>query len=54
MYTEDEAKGKWCPYARCPDDNTCVGSDCMMWRWVKAGSEVWLGEVGYCGLGGKP
>lgn len=35
--TEDEAKTKWCPYARRPSktnwsDRTCIASACMVWR----------------------
>ena len=46
--TEQEARQKWCPFARVVDDlsgagaaarlqnNTvkCVASDCMAWRWA--------------------
>jgi hypothetical protein len=34
--TEDEARKKWCPMVRqaSPEDwNSCIASDCMMWRW---------------------
>ena len=46
--TEEEAKTKWCPFARIPDGEPvvavnrpepygdvpkCLGSFCMMWRW---------------------
>jgi hypothetical protein len=41
-HSEAEAREKWCPYANQPgygDRNVpasqcCVGSNCMMWRWV--------------------
>jgi len=32
MYTEEEAKKKWC---YLPEMNKCVASDCMAWRWIK-------------------
>lgn len=83
MHTEDEAKKKWCPMARCGGNvgcnrgggdfasgPYCIGSDCMMWRWLN--QKVWqcaetgeimhkdfsdngkLVSVGYCGITGKP
>lgn len=49
--TEDEAKTKWCPFARTSDDDgstfnrrwdgkvseaaACLGSGCMAWRWLQ-------------------
>ena len=70
MYTEDEAKTKWCPESRHDfDDHAgpgwnrpggnfhCLGSGCMMWRWAK-GASVADGingkRPGYCGLAGDP
>lgn len=60
--TEEEAKTKWCPFARI--DICCIGSRCMAWRWEKAIESVSLmcGVVvtrdsatdGYCGSVGKP
>lgn len=63
MYTEEEAKAKWCPlitYAipsareiRNPGSSydECLGSRCMAWRWIGSkGPE----QQGYCGLAGKP
>lgn len=68
MYTEDEAKEKWCPeYQVC---TRCIASGCMHWRWANSGEwaspngelhgktpeecgAVWTGK-GYCGLSGKP
>ena len=62
MYTEEEAKEKWCPFAMeagdgdgfgnrnydgDPMNGTCLGDDCMAWRWKGKG-------MGYCGLAGKP
>lgn len=50
MYTEDEAKSKWCPFAKVgynsgtevnritlqfgDEDFRCLGSECMAWRSV--------------------
>lgn len=39
MYTELEAKEKWCPYSYMhrPSPTAtlkCVGSKCMAWRWI--------------------
>jgi len=48
--TEEEAKTKWCPFARYYTSNgpynryqyngpapgtLCIGAECMAWRWVK-------------------
>jgi hypothetical protein len=75
--TEQEATQKWCPHSRKyygrgsinrtdtdakPGGTHCIGSKCMMWRWVKDpliefvanGKPVpdYTGEHGYCGLAG--
>ena len=60
--TEQEAKTKWCPMVRAPmliapaipgnkygANAKCVGSDCMMWRWIDG---VETDSGGYCGLAG--
>jgi hypothetical protein len=61
--TEDEAKTKWCPMARCWGQSgpvnrdggkprigaMCLGSGCMMWRWLDEDD-----RIGYCGLAGQP
>jgi hypothetical protein len=66
MVTEEEAKKRWCPMdrhvnqaAKCSTNTNCgcVGSNCMLWRWV--GKKVKKHEegvpaVGYCGLAGIP
>ena len=53
--TEEQAKTKWCPMVRTPalvvgDDihrhGTCIGSDCMMWRWDTEADP----RHGLCGL----
>ena len=66
MYSEKEAKQKWCPMMRSSatsskistnieKDSTwnvnCKASECMMWRWAVAPMEV---QEGYCGLAGMP
>jgi hypothetical protein len=65
--TEDEAEKKWCPFvrdedggsnvsneSRVPHWSTCVGSECMAWRWdtliADQGSTL---THGGCGLVGK-
>lgn len=74
--TEDEAKTKWCPMVRVASgpyvpgtysvgmlDNQeakCIGSACMMWRYLNPDVGVTkqtdgTGNAhGYCGLAGKP
>jgi hypothetical protein len=72
---EEEAKIKWCPIAQiscnvCQQDTpiqTCVGSTCMMWRWIyrtaaQSAADYdryvedgkMIEKCGYCGFGGKP
>lgn len=50
--TEEEAKGKWCPFVRMrpdgyaadmkawPPEVNCIGSACMMWRWSASPADV--------------
>ena len=75
--TEQEAKTKWCPMVRHTKDQegnfyttngrnssgfeTCIASDCMMWRYKTNGQMGYDRNPddtcltsGYCGLGGKP
>ena len=65
-FTENEAKGKWCPHAVVNGHNrhpatgnitdagmACVGSNCMAWRWVNGSEKASVGR-GYCGLAGRP
>ena len=67
---EDEAKQKWCPYARSRSiqrgdgvtvcgalTTVCIASDCMAWRWdefINITPEADVIREGYCGLAGKP
>jgi hypothetical protein len=60
MYTEEEAKTKWCPMVRVREDTPdeemreairCEASQCMMWRWFENGTRY---SIGHCGLAGKP
>lgn len=64
MYTEEEAKGKWCFQSMAGGSywKKCVASECMAWRWIR-GTELMALElvrkednlkVGYCGIAGKP
>lgn len=66
IVTEKEAETKWCPHARDANlagnrdsdhegsgtviGATCLGSQCMAWRWLQ-GTEH--NGRGYCGLSGK-
>ena len=44
--TEDEATHRLCPLSfNRGRDQTCVGSECMAWRWV--GKD---GTKGFCGF----
>ncbi|WP_320171318.1 hypothetical protein [Maridesulfovibrio sp.] len=49
LYSENEAKFKYCPYLMTSDDKMkfCQAGMCMMWRVVESGK-------GYCGLAGRP
>ena len=58
--SESEAGEKWCPLKRVPlhngaignsgiqSDTTCLGSQCMMWRWESFPQKTDM--IGYCGL----
>lgn len=68
MYTEEEAKQKWCPEVRMGNPNgggfnsdiqtpeaeyyKCIASDCMMWRWVKGRDSFKENDAGYSKLSG--
>lgn len=51
LLTEEEARTKWCHCLRQEgsEDNRCMASGCMAWRWAKG---EWHGKEprGYCGL----
>jgi len=57
--TEEEAKTKWCPEVQLPTGNrplgpqtSCIGSNCMMWRFMYAQDETTPTTNGFCGLAG--
>jgi len=50
--TEDEARKKWCPEAPEVDNNRCIGSGCMAWRWTNGNPTAGVGR-GYCGRAGR-
>jgi hypothetical protein len=68
--TEDEAKTKWCPFARIADGEPsvavnrpepygdvphCLASFCMAWRWALVSQSAQVNRPdGYCGLAGEP
>lgn len=70
MMTEEEAKVKWCPFARqlegyaekCSlnrnvDDEPrtfCIASACMAWRWHWRLEDHHQELHGFCGLAGEP
>ncbi|MBU1002219.1 MAG: hypothetical protein KKE73_06820 [Proteobacteria bacterium] len=55
MLPQDEARLKFCPLLKTSDDKfrMCQGTQCMMWRY-KDTAQAGAGDVGYCGLAGKP
>lgn len=65
MITEEQAKKLWCSQVRFDNDtndNLCIASGCMMWRWSRTVFATLESEIdkkvqhktGYCGLAGKP
>lgn len=61
MYTESEAKEKWCPmmtdlsHADREDGRVCIGSYCMAWRFSYPKQvDGQMVPTGYCGLAGEP
>lgn len=54
---EEEAKTKKCPIntPQALQFQTCIASDCMMWRSYGRTESVSPKDLGgYCGLAGKP
>ncbi len=66
VWTEEEAKTKWCPFAPTQFEEVttdCIASRCMAWRWkARFGTDPVNPENcaqlepthGYCGLAGRP
>jgi hypothetical protein len=68
--TENEAREKWCPFARVsaydhsPNKDSggnirpgayCIASRCMAWRWdLDTDPPTAEPTEGYCGLAGEP
>lgn len=66
MWTEEEAKAKWCPMARIPRENlggavnrdshgatskaSCIASSCMSWRWVLTKEPLSRGQRSGAGM----
>ena len=67
ILTETEAKTRWCPMVRAPDDGAnvdsvdgrdvrvgrCIAGECMAWRLAHKDSANGE-ERGYCGAFGLP
>lgn len=64
MHNEEQARAMWCPLTqifRSPDggmraanEQSCIASQCAMWRWSNPAEPVNYLRLGYCGLAGKP
>lgn len=76
LTTEEEAKTKWCPEVRTgltagmavnhhingdvDEETRCIGSSCMMWRWLQVLAGDGMNVVddpkrrGFCGKAGRP
>lgn len=59
IVTEEEAKTKRCQETRGgiahDRDRTCLGSECMAWRWFDNTSDEAIKEPrGFCGKAGHP
>jgi hypothetical protein len=62
--TEDEAKTKWCPFARVYDESAAANRACIeaspieeedlqnKTRCLASGCMAWRTDGGYCGLAG--
>ncbi|MBG0777143.1 MAG: hypothetical protein H0S85_12015 [Desulfovibrionaceae bacterium] len=55
LLQEKQAKFKHCPLLTTKEDKYrfCLGSMCMMWRY-KNPEKTGEGDLGYCGLSGRP
>jgi len=58
IIAQDQARERICPLMtgkKMKEEKDgpvyCVGSDCMLWCWIRQQKET---DLGYCGLGGRP
>lgn len=69
LLTEEDARATWCPFVRVndftsqrtavnrgimSDQNRCISSECMAWRFAHPEEPEGVADLGYCGLAGKP
>lgn len=64
ILTEEDARQKICHKLRdLEQEDMCIASDCMAWRWARGSADVGgikrpnpedSRPMGYCGLAGRP